>query len=1256
MKNGAIQYFNNRSGGRKWRYDGKCGKNYRLPDGTPGQCDPDGDKPCCNMWYEECGNTTEQCACWSCKNYTFIRDWWESNGTQKWRYDGRCGSDYLLPDGTPAECDPDGDKPCCSNYGECGNTTKHCTCHGCTDYIRIYREWKESNGTLKWRYDGKCGSYPLPDGAPGQCDPDGDKPCCNDTWCGNSINYCLCDNCLDYKVVREMQNSGDNCTVAKMQSGFLKHVCFDEDHWKLYFKCVHSEQDYTVEYVDDNWQARMYQFKYVSKVCENDQQGYQACGLQKPLYTKITNTDVLCGGYLCKNGTQKYIRCSGDNCKPENRDCKESRDDKTICNDKCDHEAASPFCEDESYCNGFYYGLSCASTYGYHLPAHHVCDGLDTCDDGEDEQDCTVTNSTVYTCTHFWRKLMSSKTVTVPLHNYTRCSLFDTYRILIPYCLNFLDQTNCSDIERVGGYCEINGYMSTVSKYMLCYEYDPYTKLSIQLCEDDFQNNCVNLSTSDCRVHKHWMCDGVKDCPDGSDEIDDMCKTMTGEEHIICTRRFDKVKGMGTSIPLSWILDNEIDCMNGEDENVTRWKLCSGEIEKVLLTGESCQNFYKCSHDVKSFVPFDQLCDGVESCGDETENKVCRIARDFPTIDKVANYADDTTRDVCRDLSITKTCEIRKFEGSWSPSEVFGLDRKLLVNVPTFRINCTDLFGEHYLFLSCLGLCFEKNATCPLKNNSKLQYDSCPEQFPDRAITLAENSFLTFVNKSKRGDYHQEFYQCKNSRCVEYKQVCDLVDDCKDMSDELNCANHMICEDTEVLTKHHFISLTKQKCDGIYDCFDLSDECNDSCSRQILGNFVLKCMCWLMGILALVFNFYVICNGLSSIKDSQTESMMMSKSLMSLIGSGDFLIGLYLVILSVCDSLIFGKDFCRKQAEWLTGTACLALGVISTVGSQISLFSMTVMSFIRMFGLLYRSMRIPVPVNKKAVTKVVLLCSSIIVLSLAVAVIPLVPSLEDYFVQGMHYDPAYKVFIGFPNKDRHIKVLKEYFPDQISSDLSWKEIGIKVDGMFTQDHGTLSRRPVHFYGNDGVCLFKYFVRTDDARRSRQSPGSGARMNDPVVWTMLVVNLICFMIITYCYIRIIRNTRQSTQTSGQCDNPQRLKGNRAMEQRIMVIIVTDFMCWVPFIFISGLHNLGAIDASDWYTSFAMIVLPLNSVINPLIYDKQLGGLIMRKFREVAAVIKPRITSVITWIIRLLRRKTDEHEPEMIPMEIINHPQN
>ena len=95
-----------------------------------------------------------------------------------------------------------------------------------------------------------------------------------------------------------------------------------------------------------------------------------------------------------------------------------------------------------------------------------------------------------------------------------------------PYCWNYLDQTNCTDIERVGGYCEVNGYVWSISKYMVCNEYDRSAEAEIKLCDDNIQNVCIEFLHSACKIHRHKMCDEVKDCSDGSDEINDHCSTM----------------------------------------------------------------------------------------------------------------------------------------------------------------------------------------------------------------------------------------------------------------------------------------------------------------------------------------------------------------------------------------------------------------------------------------------------------------------------------------------------------------------------------------------------------------------------------------------------------------------------------------------------------------------------------------------------------------------------------------------------------
>ena len=1063
-----------------------------------------------------------------------------------------------------------------------------------------------------------------------------------DGWCGNLESECICTDCIDYRVVREIRNSGENCTAAKIESGFLKKACFDERETKFHYNCLHSNGSFTIHY-------RSKDLNGVSELCENDAHAYQACFSEQ-----ITNTDVLCGGYFCENemnnGVHHYIECTGDYCKPERRDCNPSpRNDTTLCNDKCEDFD----CKDESNCNGYQYGVTCIRG-GNYVPVDWVCNAFENCYDGSEEQNCTVTESTVYTCTHYWNQVESEKTLPVPIHNYTRCSVFDIDRSINPYCMNYIDQTNCSDIERVGGHCKLNGYMSTVSKYMLCYDYDLRTKLPIKFCDDDIQKECVS-PRADCTIHKHKMCDDLQDCIDGSDEVNDMCKMMSDKFDFTCTRRFQFKRGKA-SIPVSWIMDNVTDCMNGDDEN--EWTFCTDKKKQMILPGKKCENFFKCPGDKMRYVFFDQLCDGIESeCGG-VENEVCKIARDFPSIDKNSKHVENSkVRDVCT-ITGSTNCKIKEYKRPWG--DVFG-ERKIELSVPVSKVSCRQLFGENYLYLSCMDLCLEADIICPLKAvNRKLEYNSCPGQYPNRAYTLANNSFLTFVDELDSGQYHQDFYKCNNSRCIEYNQVCDLVDDCGDMSDELNCGNHMICQNTKNEKRHQFISLS-QKCDGIYDCFDLSDECNNDCNnrKEILGNWFIKMICWLVGMLAMLLNCFTMVRGMTSLKLCETENLMISKLLMTLVAFGDFLIGLYMVILSVYDSIIHGKEFCRHQAKWLTGTPCRLLGVISTLGSQISLFTMTVLSVIRMYGLTFKALRVPGPINKKSIMRVVSIAILIITAASAVAFTPLIPSLEDLFVQGMYYDPAYKVFIGFPNKERHVNVLKAYYRHSRTSnvslftkDMSWKEIGEMVDGMFTADHGKLTRQPVHFYGNDGVCLFKYFVRTDDARRSRKTSDNKYTQNDPVVWTMLIVNFLCFIIISVCYIIIACETRKSSKRSGQQDNPERLRDERAIQRKIFIIIATDFLCWVPFLAISALHYLQQIDASDQYVTFAMLVLPLNSVINPLVYDTALTELIRGKFEELYGVTRRWILSAMSRIAQLIRENHSGQEVETVEMDLVD----
>ena len=1042
--------------------------------------------------------------------------------------------------------------------------------------------------------------------------------------CGNTPQHCACsDFCIDYSFkLKEKQ-----CDITPV-GGFLKTVCSGYQS-KQIFKCPYSETTYERTISTWDQSTRTYVLSNVTAVCEHDERTYQACGFNTPLTDSKLENDMFCGGFFTpkKWGVGSYTplrlnSIANSNCSQRNRtlgDCSERLGTK--CDGICDTEIT---CEDESHCNGYQYGLKCdrPNDEEFYVPVQWICNRESGCENLEDEANCLKTDQSPESCVHFNYMVKFNKSIQVPLFNYTRCAMFDVSQGIYPYCLGLEDQRGCADPSRTAGYCKVDGKLTSISKSMICFQKrtmdSPLEKSQYKgLCDGNMENSCV-IPSADCLIHKHRLCDGVYDCIDKSDELADICKFNTADT-LRCVRGF----GIGdeSEIPLSWINDGEEDCRDGRDES-SGWPLCDYvriESQVKLDETDACRNMFLCPETKdteRMFIKLDLLCDGVESC--PLENEVCKISKDFAVVEKSLEF-EENVADLCTPIKEKESkkgkfvrCEDRHVSGFPLTHQVYGIDH--VIKVPESKVYCRDMYGEFYVYLSCLGLC--ENSTCPL-SDTPLQHDSCPGQFPDRVFTQTRTEStnetrLTFVTENLMSGYHNNYFECRNTRCIDYSKVCDLHNDCGDMSDEKDCSNHLVCESTVNHSNPQLISLAA-KCNGIFDCSDLSDECNDDCGKEILEGLLLKCLCWIMGIAATFFNAIVIFRSFWTLRMIKTGSKFLSKVLIGLIAVGDFLIGLYLLMLSVYDSIIYGKKFCKAQPEWLSGTSCIVMGIISTLGSQLSLFSMTALSLSRATGITFSSMAAPSSVNKVWVGKVAAIVTVVAIASTTVAVLPLAPSLEDFFVQGVFYDdPEYKLFTGFPNKQKHMKVIRAYYHGNSENitDSSWKFIREKVDDMFTQDYGTISKKMVHFYGNDGLCLFKYFVRSDHPARSLEGGDSVDDQGNMIVWIMLAVNFFCFVIIAISYGIIASHTVHSLAKSGQSKNREALEKSKRVQNRITFMIVTDFLCWIPFIVVSSLHNRKAIDATEWYVFFAMTILPINSVINPLIYDDSVAMIFSR----------------------------------------------
>ncbi|KAL5267723.1 hypothetical protein ACHWQZ_G004684 [Mnemiopsis leidyi] len=989
---------------------------------------------------------------------------------------------------------------------------------------------------------------------------------------------------------------------------YLKEKCGDK------FKCPRSDVLYSVElYTDDplfnKWSTNC-TLKY-DRLCPNDQNFYEVCGHIRSECESNFGRDLeekFCRTYTCQYQGQvlpflgeeitlgykiisglankRYAGCNGElTCSNTDVDEKGCPDPGAsfLCmgesksyiraDQECDLTCDCHRCNDEAECGNRTYGVMCDSTFGNHVHAMYVCNGQNNCYNGLDEQVCEEKDK-VREC------------IPGELHGPRFYNIFpNMIRSLFPHqicavprlgpyaytCQDGLDQINCSDSSRVAMQCNMRGFPTTLSVFAICLNYD--------LCDDGYQNQCVEVEGG-CLLHRNQLCDKEVNCPQGTDETKTFCSTLSTQ---ICTRRV-KMSPNKTSkqinFPMSWVMDGHQDCEDGIDENVEYWRKCgSKETLRYVEKDENCNEVFLCDTEdqVGKFVTFENLCDKVPSCG--IENIVCWNARNVKR--KWDFVAQNQLNVKYLSYCLPGMEKLEHLIGSCSFTNFIAPDRNIL-GVQTYKIyfpeekqECGNAFGELYVHLSCTDKC--NHAKCPL---GRVKQNSCVNILnTNKVYSLTEDYSLAIVARS-RGGYVNKYFSCNNSQCVTYDKVCNLVNDCGDDSDEKNCINHFKCAETSEYV------LKTAVCDGIVDCRDFSDECGNSCSlasRNLLQNTFLKAFAWLSGILATLLNLTIILTSLGEIVNSQSLRNRMDKSLISLIAVGDLLIGVYLLAIAGVDAY-YSEAYCKKKFVWLTSAYCNILGTFSTVGSQLSLFSMAALGVSRLANI-----KRLVPEDPSTIKSKIKLSATVAVLviaSLAISVFPLFPQFEDFFVNGLHYDGV-TLFTGMVDKETHHRVLQSYNGRYREQPISWKTVRRMVGEMFSKDYEGIAGTKVEFYGSDSVCIFKYLVTKSDPQHVFSL-------------AILTVNFLCFLFITACYTIIqLYVVNQSNAVVSKVSSTRRR--DLKLQTKVSIIIGTDFLCWIPFIVVCALHFFEAIDAAAWYSVFSVIILPFNSVINPLLYS-------------------------------------------------------
>ena len=728
---------------------------------------------------------------------------------------------------------------------------------------------------------------------------------------------------------------------------------------------------------------------------------------------------------------------------------------------------------------------------------------------------------------------------------------------------------------------------------------------------DDWWLTWYNCTTGEeqlkCNVNgyltilpKSMECDGVQQCDLGEDEkcivISESCPLTQYTRYRECRSEADCYSI--NICPLNILEDaeliacptsNAIECLKEEEECEQNDDSCSKRNEHVAALKDN----------LKYLIPITKMCDGYQNCPtstcghDEGEETACTAALgESYRSQLVQRHGDVHFMPRCLPGIANQDCTAKSIELE------AGVKRTLVLPLDDATFKCSYIGGDALVLAISLDLCdgqrnytYSVTATCDVENATEVL-----------AIATNDNKIVKVFKKT--GDngeqYFDGMFKCDNGKCISTSKVCDYIDDCADNSDEKNCTNTYTCLNTDTNSR---IAINKT-CDGVYDCGKKDDECGDQCKDssvqfRIIISLPYRIMALVIGILSSAVNIGSIILYFKNIRRHKTLSAFVNDSFIGLIALGDLTVGVYMALLFVYD-MQYGDTYCKEKWTWLSGSTCSLIGVLSTFGSQLSLLSMTCLSAFRIVSL--KTMMTFADFGLKNMLRFLAIVVAIFAISFAISISPILTVFENYFVNGLYYE-VNPLFTGrttqpdFNSALQHWSTVVANHDDPKSVD--WEVWRGYVKTIFNNTVNT-AEKSVGFYGNDPVCLFKYFVRSDD---------------NQFIFSIgiLGLNLLCFIIITLCYGMIIMHTSKSSEAVG-VSNQAKSNMNR-LQKKVSIIILTDFVTWIPFIGIAFLHFAEVMDAEPYYTLCSIILIPINSVLNPVIYN---GDTILGSIKDMCKI--------------------------------------